>query len=125
MAKVPDKIEFSTTYSVLLSSKEIKLAFIKRANILGISIEEICFYCDLDYDIINRRYIQRTNARISPELTEGHVRKLIGFVGMQTTIMCSMKKQDEVKESIRIASQKRKLGYKLYNEQDKKPSRKK
>ena len=125
MAKVPDKIEFSTTYSVLLSSKEIKLKFITRANVLGISVKEICFYCDLDYDIIDRRWIQRTDPRISPELTEGHIRKLLGFVGMETTVICVMKKKDKVRESIRIASQKRKLGYKLYNEQDKKPSRKK
>jgi len=125
LAKVPDKIEFSTTYSVLLSSKEIKLKFITRANVLGISVKEICFYCDLDYDIIDRRWIQRTDPRISPELTEGHIRKLLGFVGMETTVICVMKKKDKVRESIRIASQKRKLGYKLYNEQDKKPSRKK
>lgn len=125
MAKISEKIEFSPTYSVLLSSKVIKEHFIVRANVLGISIKEICFYCDLDYDIISRRYIQRTDARISADLTEGHIRKLLGFLGMKTTVMCSMKPRDEVRENIRIASQKKKLGYKLYNEQDKKPSNKK
>lgn len=106
-----------------MASKELKVAFVKRCNALGISIKDVCFFCDLEYKVIRNRYINRSNNRSSVELGEADIRKLLSFVGMEIQVMCTMKKIDSVRQSIKDISQEKKLSARLHYGKDKKPTR--